>query len=348
MDIKEILGEVVSMGASDLHLVSMSPPMVRINGRLEPLDLPRLEPKELQELIFSILSDVQKERFIKDFELDCSLSLREVGRFRVNVHRQRGNTEAAFRVVSEEIRTIRQLGLPNIVEELARKEQGLILVTGPTGSGKSTTMAAIVDQINSERQCMIITIEDPIEYLHKNKRSIVKQREIGHDTKTFGIALRHALRQDPDVIIVGEMRDLDTISTALTAAETGHLVLATIHTPDVMQTVDRVIDVFPSHQQNQVRMMFAGAIQAIISQQLLPVPGGRGRVVATEILIGSTAVRQILRASKTEQLMTIMQTATDQGMLTMDKSLKLLYQRGLITYDDALAKARFPDSFEHV
>jgi twitching motility protein PilT len=348
MQIEALLTEVVQMGASDLHLVSWSPPIARLHGKLEPLDLPRLSPKEVHEMILGMLTEEQRKRFAHELELDCSLHVREVGRFRVNIHRQRGCTEAAFRIVTDQIRSTRQLGLPPVVEELARKDQGLILVTGPTGSGKSTTLAAIVDQINNERQCMIITIEDPIEYLHANKRSIIKQRELGHDTRAFGTALRHALRQDPDVIVVGEMRDLDTISTALTAAETGHLVLATIHTPDVIQTVDRVIDVFPPHQQSQVRLMFANTLQGIIAQQLLPVPGGRGRVVAVEILIGSIAVRQILRHAKTEQLATIMQTTTDSGMITMDKSLKLLYQRGLITFDTAMAKARYPEAFEHI
>jgi twitching motility protein PilT len=348
MDIKAVLAEVMSLGASDLHLVSWSPPIMRIAGMLEPMDLPRLAPKELHDSIMELLTEDQRKRFAQDLELDLSLSIREVGRFRVNIHRQRGCTEGAFRIVTDQIRSIRQLGLPNIIEELARRDQGLILVTGPTGSGKSTTMAAMVDQINRERQVMIVTIEDPIEYLHANRKSIVKQRELGHDTRAFSTALRQALRQDPDVIVVGEMRDLDTISTALTAAETGHLVMATIHTPDVVQTVDRVIDVFPPHQQNQVRVMFANTMQGIIAQQLLPVPGGRGRIAACEILLGTTAVRQILRTHKTEQLMTIMQTSTEMGMVTMDKSLKLLYQRGMISYDDALAKSRYPEAFDHI
>jgi twitching motility protein PilT len=310
--------------------------------------MPRLSPKEIHEALIATLNEDQKKRFAQELDLDMSLSIRDVGRFRVNIHRQRGCTEAAFRVVTDQIRTTKQLGLPPIIEELARRDQGLILVTGPTGSGKSTTLAAMIDQINNERQCMIITIEDPIEYIHKNKKSIIKQREVLHDTRNFASALRHALRQDPDVIVVGEMRDLDTIATALTAAETGHLVLATIHTPDVIQTVDRVIDVFPPHQQNQVRLQFANTILGIIAQQLLPVPGGRGRVAATEILRATIAVRQVLRQAKTEQLTTIMQTGTDQGMMTMDKSLKLLYQRGLVSYDDALAKARYPETFEHI
>ncbi len=348
MKIQDLLIEAVKAGASDLHLAAWSPPILRINGALQPLDLPPVPPQELATLLLAVLTEEQKQRFNVEWELDFSLSLRDVGRFRVNFHRERGAIEGAFRVVSDRIRTIRQLGLPPIVEELARREQGLILVTGPTGSGKSTTLAAIIDQINTERRCMIITIEDPIEFVFRHKNSIIKQREVGLDTHGFAVALRESLRQDPDVIVVGEMRDLETIQTALTAAETGHCVLATIHTPDVVQTVDRIVDVFPPHQQNQVRLQFSNTIQGIIAQQLLPVTGGKGRVGGVEVLVASLGIRKILRTGKNEQLTTAMQTGQDQGMVTMDKSLKLLYQRGLITYDMALAKCRFPESFEHI
>lgn len=347
-EIRQLLAEVVTAGASDLHLVTDSAPIMRLHGRLMPMEYATVTPDEAHRMIMSLLTEEQVERFTAEMELDCSIHIGGVGRFRTNVHVQRGRTEAAFRVVTDQVRSIRQLGLPPVIEELARKQQGLILVTGPTGSGKSTTLAAMIDQMNNERQSMIITIEDPIEYLHHNKRSVVKQREIGHDTRSFGSALRHALRQDPDIIVVGEMRDLDTIQTALTAAETGHLVLATIHTPDVIQTIDRVVDVFPPHQQIQVRMMFANSLQGIIAQQLLPVPGGRGRVAATEILVATAAVRQVLRAAKTEQLTTIMQTAQDTGMMTMDKCLKILYQRGMISFDDAITRAKYPEHFEHI
>ena len=299
-------------------------------------------------VVVGLLNEHQRERFAKDWELDFSFNMREVGRFRVNCHRERGALGAAFRIVNDRIRSLRDLGLPPVVEELARREQGLILVTGPTGSGKSTTLAGMIEQINQERRCMIVTIEDPIEYVFHHKNSIVKQREIGLDTKKFSIALREALRQDPDVIVVGEMRDLETIQTALTAAETGHLVLATIHTPDVVQTVDRVIDVFPPHQQAQVRLQFANTIQGIIAQQLLPTPGNTGRVIAVEVLIATMGIRKILRTGKNEQLTTALQTGQDQGMISMDKSLKQLYQRGLITYDIALGKCRFPEAFEHI
>ncbi|MEN6624941.1 MAG: type IV pilus twitching motility protein PilT [Candidatus Sumerlaeia bacterium] len=348
MDIRELMVEAVKAGASDLHLVSNSPPMMRVNGALQAMNHPALGAQEIAPMIVGLLNDDQRQRFARDWELDFSAAVRDVGRFRANVHRQRGAIEAAFRVVNDKIRTLRQLGLPPIVEELARRDQGLILLTGPTGSGKSTTLAAMVDQINNERQCMIITIEDPIEFIFRNKNCVIKQREVGLDTKSFAEALRHSLRQDPDVIVVGEMRDLETIATALTAAETGHLVLATIHTPDVVQTVDRIIDVFPPHQQNQVRLQFANTIQGIVAQQLLPITGGKGRVLATEILVATLAVRKILRTNKTEQLMSTIQTSQDVGMMSMDKSLKQLYQRGLITYDMAVSKARFPDNFDQV
>ncbi|MCL5270226.1 MAG: type IV pilus twitching motility protein PilT [bacterium] len=348
MKIQDLLTEAVKTNASDLHLAAWSPPILRVNGQLQPLDMPPLAPPDITAMIMSLLNDDQRERFGREWELDFSFTLRETGRFRVNVHRERGAVEAAFRIVSDHIRTIRQLGLPPIVEELARKEQGFLLVTGPTGSGKSTTLAAMIDQINQERRCMIVTIEDPIEFVFRHRNSIVKQREVGLDTHSFAVALRESLRQDPDVIVVGEMRDLETIQTALTAAETGHLVLATIHTPDVIQTVDRIVDVFPPHQQNQVRLQFANTIQGIIAQQLLPITGGKGRVVACEILIATLAIRKILRSAKNEQLTTAIQTGQDQGMITMDKSLKQLYQRGLIGYDVALAKCRYPESFENI
>ncbi|MCX8035675.1 MAG: type IV pilus twitching motility protein PilT [Candidatus Sumerlaeia bacterium] len=348
MTIQELLIEAKEQQASDLHLTVNAPPMLRIDGQLEPLDLPPLTPRDTQRLVYSILNDSQKQKFEMNWELDLSIEIGDVGRFRVNVHKQRGAVEAAFRIVNEEIRTIRQLGLPPIVEELARRDSGLVLVTGPTGSGKTTTLAAMINQINEERRCVIITIEDPIEYVHRNRRSIIKQREVTSDTKSFADALRHVLRQDPDVICVGEMRDLETIQTALTAAETGHLVLTTIHTPDAAQTVDRIVDVFPPHQQQQVRIQLAGTLQGIIAQQLLPVPGNRGRVVACEILIANVAVRKIIRSAKTEQITTLIQTSYEAGMITMDKSLKNLYQQGLITYDDALAKCRYPEAFDAI
>lgn len=348
MTIQELLIEAKEQEASDLHLTTHAPPMLRVDGQLEPLDLPPLTAKDTQALVYSILNDTQKQKFELNWELDLSIEIADVGRFRVNVHRQRGSVEAAFRVVNENIRTIRQLGLPPIVEELARRDSGMVLVTGPTGSGKTTTLAAMLHQINEERRCVVITIEDPIEYIHRNRRCIFKQREVTADTKSFGDALRHVLRQDPDVICIGEMRDLETIRTALTAAETGHLVLATIHTPDAVQTVDRIIDVFPPHHQQQVRIQLAATLEGIVAQQLLPVPGNRGRVVACEILVANVAARKIVRSAKTEQLTTLIQTSYELGMITMDKSLKNLYQQGLISYDDALAKCRYPEAFDAI
>jgi twitching motility protein PilT len=256
--------------------------------------------------------------------------------------------EAAFRVVNDEIRTVKQLGLPPIVGEFARKMSGFVLITGPTGSGKTTTLAALLNQINCERRCMIVTIEDPIEYVHHHRKSIVKQREVTSDTKSFGTALRHVLRQDPDVICIGEMRDLETISTALTAAETGHLIFSTLHTPDAIQTIDRIIDVFPPFQQQQVRIQLANTLEGIVAQQLIPVPGGRGRVVAAEVLVANIAIRKIIRSAKTEQLVTLLQTGYEQGMVTMDKALKNLYQQGLISYDDAIIRCKYPESFDSV
>ncbi len=346
--LEKLLLEAVEQGASDLHLSRGVPPTIRLDGYLLPLDYPKLSRSDCQRLVYSILTEAHRDKFEREWELDLSIDLSEAGRFRVNVHRQRGVVEAAFRVVNDVILPLRRLGLPGVVEEIGRKHSGMVLVTGPTGSGKTTTLASIIDQINSERQNMIITIEDPIEYVHKNKRSIVKQRELLSDTQTFAKALRHVLRQDPDVIVVGEMRDLETISTALTAAETGHLVFATLHTPDASQTIDRIIDVFPPHQQEQTRIQVSNTLQAIIAQQLLPVPGNRGRVVAVEIMIANVAVRKIIRSGKTEQLYTTMQTNWEAGMITMDKSLKTLYQQGLVSFDDALSRCKYPQEFDNI
>ncbi|MEQ8819262.1 MAG: type IV pilus twitching motility protein PilT [Sumerlaeia bacterium] len=348
ISLRQLLREAVERGASDLHLTRGIPPMLRLDGYLVPLDYPALQKEHIEKLVMGALTDIQKEKFEKNWELDLSLEFPDAGRFRVNIHRQRGGTEAAFRVVNEEIQSIRRLGLPGVVEEIARKHVGLNIVTGPTGSGKSTSLAAIVDQINNERQCMVITIEDPIEYVHKNRRSIIKQRELNSDTLSFSNALRHVLRQDPDVIVVGEMRDLETIRTALMAAETGHLVFTTLHTPDATQTMDRIIDVFPPNQQEQTRIQVSSTLISVMAQQLIPVPGNRGRVVACEILIANNAVRKIIRTGKTEQLYTVMQTSWDQGMITMDKSLKTLYQQGLISYEDAITRCKYPSEFEQI
>jgi twitching motility protein PilT len=311
-------------------------------------DLPVLTREESKRLIYSVLTNDQKEKFEAAWELDLSVAMQGMDRFRVNVHIQRGSVEAAFRRIPLEIPKMQDLGLPPVCSDLARKPNGLVLVTGPTGVGKTTSMAAMIDLINTERQEMIISIEDPIEFLHKNKRSIMKQREVYSDTKSFAEALRHALRQDPDVIFVGEMRDLETISTALTAAETGHLVLATLHTPDAPQTVERIIDVFPPYQQQQVKLQLADCLQGVVSQLLLPRSSGVGRVVCTEIMIGTPAIRNLVREQEIEQIPTLIQTGQQYGMRTMDKSLKELYKSGVITYETALSKAKHVEEFKNL
>jgi twitching motility protein PilT len=299
-------------------------------------------------MVYSILTSAQKEIFERDLELDFSLALPQLDRFRVNMHLQRGCVEAAFRRVPLEIPTFEQLGLPSIIKEMARRPNGLVLVTGPTGVGKTTTLSAIVDFINQERECLIVCIEDPIEFIHPNKKSIVKQREVYSDTRSFAEALRHALRQDPNVIVVGEMRDLETISTTLTAAETGHLVLATLHTPDAPQTIERIIDVFPPYQQQQVRLQLADCLQCVISQLLLAQSSGIGRVLACEIMVGTPGIRNLIREQEIEQIPTLMQTGSQYGMKTMDKSLKELFQKGVITLDMAMSKTKNPEEFKQL
>ena len=348
MELKELLVLTIQKKASDLHLTENAPPILRIDGRLILTDLPKLAREDTKRLIYSILSNDQKEIFEKNWELDLSVAMEGLDRFRVNVHVQRGSVEAAFRRIPLEIPKLGELGLPSIVADLARRPNGLVLVTGPTGVGKTTTMAAMIDLINTEKQDMIISIEDPIEFLHLNKRSIIKQREVHSDTKSFSEALRHALRQDPNVIFVGEMRDLETISTALTAAETGHLVLATLHTPDAPQTVERIIDVFPPYQQQQVKLQLADCLQGVISQLLLPRASGIGRIVATELMIGTPAIRNLIREQEIEQIPTLIQTGQQFGMRTMDKSLKELYKTGFITYETALAKAKNVEEFKNL
>lgn len=348
MDLKDLLMLTIERKASDLHLTENAPPILRIDGRLLVTDLPKLLRDDTKRLIYGILTNEQKEIFEAKWELDLSVAMVGMDRFRVNVHIQRGSVEAAFRRIPLQIPKLENLNLPLIVGELARKPNGLVLVTGPTGVGKTTTMAAMIDLINSERNDMIISIEDPIEFIHLNKNSIIKQREVYSDTKSFAEALRHALRQDPDVIFVGEMRDLETISTALTAAETGHLVLATLHTPDAPQTVERIIDVFPPYQQEQVKLQLADCLQGVVSQLLLPRASGAGRVVATEIMIGTSAIRNLIREQEIEQIPTLIQTGQQFGMRTMDKSLKDLYRAGVITYETALSKAKNVEEFKNL
>lgn len=348
MEIRELLVLCIEKVASDLHVTDSEPPILRIDGKLNRTNFPALNRQDLKRMIYGVLTDQQKEMFERQLELDFSLALPGLDRFRVNVHMQKGTVEAAFRRVPLEIPSIQELGIPPIISDLARKANGLVLVTGPTGMGKTTTLAAMINQINMERECLMISIEDPIEFIFTNKKSIIKQREVYSDTHSFADALRHALRQDPNVIVVGEMRDLETISTALTAAETGHLVLATLHTPDAPQTIERIIDVFPPHQQQQVKLQLADCLQAVVSQLLLPAASGRGRVLATEVMIGTSGIRNLIREAEVEQIPTLMQTGAQYGMKTMDKSLKELIQRGMITLDVALTKVKNTEEFRQL
>lgn len=348
MEINELLMLCIDKRASDLHITENEPPILRVDGKLYRTGLPVLSKQQTKQMIYSVLSSPQKEMFEKDLELDFSLSLPGMDRFRVNVHLQKNSVEAAFRRVPLKIPTFEDLGLPPIVMELARRPNGLVLVTGPTGMGKTTTLAAMIDLINNEKEAHIVCIEDPIEFIHKNKKSVIKQREVYSDTHSFANALKHALRQDPNVIVVGEMRDLETISTTLTAAETGHLVLATLHTPDAPQTIQRIIDVFPPYQQQQVRLQLSDCIQGIVSQLLLPVASGEGRVVATEVLTGTPAIRNLVREQEIEQIPTLLQTGSQHGMHTMDKSLKEIFQKGLISLETALSKVKNPEEFRQL
>jgi len=348
MEIKELLMMCIEQKASDLHITDKEPPILRIDGKLHRTELPVLNKEDLKKMIYGILTNTQKEMFERDLELDFSLALPGMDRFRINIHTQKGSVEAAFRRVPLVIPSLNDLGLPPIVTEMARKPNGLVLLTGPTGVGKTTTLAAIVNLINNERECLIISIEDPIEFIYSNKKSVVKQREVYSDTHSFAEALRHALRQDPNVIVVGEMRDLETISTTLTAAETGHLVLATLHTPDAPQTVERIIDVFPPHQQQQVKLQLADCLQGVISQLLLPKASGVGRVLSTEVMIATPGIRNLIREQEIEQMPTLMQTGSQYGMKTMDKSLKELFQKGMISLDTAMSKVKNIDEFKQL
>ncbi|MFC1658736.1 type IV pilus twitching motility protein PilT [Candidatus Omnitrophota bacterium] len=348
MDLKELLVLTVEKKASDLHITENEPPVLRIDGRLQRTKFPALSKEDTKRLIYAVLTTEQKEKFEKDLELDFSLAISGLDRFRVNAHMQRSTVEAALRRVPSKIPTPQDLGLPQITIELVRRPNGLVLFTGPTGVGKTTTLASLIDVINSERECLIISIEDPIEFIHKNKKALIKQRQVYSDTHSFAEALRHVLRQDPDVIMVGEMRDLETISTALTAAETGHLVLATLHTPDAPQTVERIIDVFPPYQQQQVKLQLANSLRGVVSQLLLPHISGKGQVLATEIMIATPGIRNLIREQESEQIPTLMQTGSQYGMKTMDKSLKELLNKGLIDLDSAMAKVKNVEEFRQL
>ncbi|GIV15139.1 MAG: twitching motility protein PilT [Armatimonadota bacterium] len=344
--IDDLLRIVVEKGASDLHLCAGVPPVIRVDGRLIPTNYEKATPQDTQRLMYDILTDEQIQRFESTLELDFSYSLGKMARFRVNVYRDRGAVAAAFRLIPTRIPTIRELNLPPVLEELTRLPRGLIIVTGPTGSGKSTTQAAMINQINMERSVHIVTIEDPIEYLHTHRFSIINQRELGQDTKSFHNALRAVLREDPDVILVGEMRDPETIALAITAAETGHLVLATLHTNSAATTIDRIVDVFPPGQQEQIRIQLSNSIQAVICQQLLPRAGQPGRVPAVEVMIATPAIRNLIRENKAHQITSVIQTSANVGMQTMDQSLRDLYMKGWITLEEALSRAMNPEELK--
>lgn len=352
MQLSEILRDAVSRKASDVHLTVGTAPVMRVNGRLMPIIDSAADPIEIMErdslaaMAKEILTGEQWDKLSVDGEVDFTLTIPQLGRFRANVYRQRGSIGMAFRVISNRILTMDELHLPPVLKSLTGKPNGLVLVTGPTGSGKSTTLAAMIDYINNNRSCHIITLEDPIEYLHRHNKSIINQREIGGDTTSFARALRAAMRQDPDVILVGEMRDLETIGTAITAAETGHLVFATLHTSDAAQTVDRIIDVFPAHQQQQIRIQLAANIQGIVAQQLLPRLDGQGRVAAFEIMLATPAIRNLIREGKTHQLLSAIQSGGKAGLEAMDSSLLKLYQAGLVSNEEALAKAMDPEGLQ--
>ena len=346
--IEVLLEEVVKKKSSDLHLQVGLPPMLRVDGALMPVSgADVLTDEAVETLIFAILDEDQKQILLKDKEFDFSFAFGDLGRFRVNAFHERGNLAAALRLIPNEILTIEQLGLPPIVNKFADYPRGLVLVTGPTGSGKSTTLAAMIHKINMERAEHIITIEDPIEYTHRSKKSVIVQREVHYDTYSFSAALRSALREDPDVVLIGEMRDLETIASAITIAETGHLVFATLHTNSAAQSIDRMIDVFPPHQQPQIRSQLSNILMSITSQRLIPAIGG-GRIAASEILIATPAVRNIIREGKTHQLEAVIQTGAEFGMQSMDKTLVGLIHNGSISYDDARMVAVDPDELDRL
>jgi twitching motility protein PilT len=343
-DFSEILLQVVAKKASDLHITAGAPPMIRVRGSLHPVEgMQRLTATDTREIVYAILNSSQRQRLETDWQIDFAYSIPGHARFRVNTYFQRGTIGAAFRLIPAETVPIEKLGLPPVIREFARKPRGIVLVTGPTGSGKSTTLASIINEINETRDEHIMTIEDPIEFLHRHKKCIVNQRELGGDAKSFAMALKAALRQDPDVILVGEMRDMETIGTALTAAETGHLVFATLHTQDAPQTVDRIIDVFPPAQQGQVRAQLAIGLQGIVTQTLIPTADGKGRAVAAEVLVPTPGVRNLIREGKTHQIYSLIQTGASHGMQTMDASLAGLVRARRITQEVAETRSSNPE-----
>ncbi len=346
MQMSQLLKFALEHNASDVLISAGSPPALRINGELVLTNAPPLTPDASKSLVYSVLENRQIARFEEEMELDFSIFVEGAHRFRGNVYMQRGCVGAAFRLIPTEIPSIDDLGLPEKLKELSLLHQGFVLITGPTGHGKSTTQAAMVDYINANRRAHIVTVEDPIEFMHRNKKSIIDQREVGEDTRSFADALGRVLRQDPDVILVGEMRDLDTISAALTAAETGHLVITTLHTNDAVQSIDRLLDVFPPHQQGQIRSQLAFSLTAVLAQRLVPTADGKSRVVATELLINTTAVANLIREGKAHSIYSIMETQAKEGMHTLDSSLKDLYLSGRITYEEAKARMRNPATLD--
>lgn len=349
MNIEELLNLMVERGASDLHLRVPSSPVLRIDGALGPLEeLPGVTPQYVKEALEHVTTESQRERFYSELELDLAYSIAGLARFRVNAFFQRGTISLAIRQVSLKVPTIEGFGLPSVCKKLALKTKGLVLVTGPTGSGKSTTLAAMINYLNKSDTRNVITIEDPIEFVYHNEKCIIAQRDLGDDFKSFPVALRHTLRQDPDVILVGEMRDLDTISTAITAAETGHLVLSTVHTVNAPQTIDRIVDVFPAYQQEQIRFQLSLVLEGVLSQLLLPRAGGRGRVAAFEIMVATDAIRNLIRDGRTDQIPTYLQTGRQYGMQTMDQALQDLVRSGLVTTEEALMRSSKPDELRRL
>jgi len=346
LHVDDLLRITIESRASDLHLSVGIPPTIRVDGELTQINAEKLTPTRINELIYALLTDEQISDFEESWELDFAYSVRGLSRFRVNVHRQRGSIGAVFRAIPVDPPSLDGLGMPEVLKKLAGRPRGLVLVTGPTGSGKSTTLAAMIREINVTRRRHVVTIEDPIEFLHRNEKSIIIQREVGSDTKSFTAALRHVLRQDPDVILIGEMRDLETISAAITAAETGHLVLATLHTTGAAQTVDRIVDVFPPHQQEQIRVQLSTVLEGIISQTLLPLADGKGRVCAQEILVATSAIRNLIREGKTHQMPSVLQSSAAEGMQTLDQALKVLVQQGKVIPQMAMAVASNPGDFK--
>jgi twitching motility protein PilT len=345
----DFLKEMVERGASDLHITVGVPPMVRVHGELIPLEYPPLKPQETRQLCYSVLTDAQKHRFEEDHELDLSFGVKGLSRFRANIFSQRGALAGAFRLIPYQIRSFEELGLPPIANELCARPRGLILVTGPTGCGKSTTLAAMLDKINTDRRQHIVTIEDPIEFTHQHRSCIVNQRELHQDTKGYHAALRSVLRQDPDVVLIGEMRDLETIEAALTVSETGHLTFGTLHTNSCVQSIHRIIDVFPAHQQPQVRAQLSFVLEGVMSQTLIPTLDGKGRALSLEIMVPNAAIRNLIREDKIHQIYSQIQVGqAKSGMQTMNQSLLMLYQRRVISFDEAMARSGDPDELRQM